>query len=105
MKQPVRISRPPPLSEVLFDGGSIFWVLLFRNSSSLIHADSTDFYVPIIFDLAECFDGTVLTGDKIMKSTAKSEICYLMERIRKRISLSVDPDHYPFIKKAGLNAS
>ena len=85
--------------------GLFFWALLLLNCSSLIHAGSTDFYVPIMFDLAECFGGTVLTGDKIMKSTPKSETCYLMERIRKRISLSIDPDHYPFIKKAGLNAS
>lgn len=27
-----------------------------------------------------------------------------MERIRKRISLTIDPDHYAFIKNAGFMA-
>jgi len=40
-----------------------------------------------------------------MKSKAKKEICPLPERIRKRITLSIDPDHHDFIKNAGFNAS
>ena len=40
-----------------------------------------------------------------MKSKAKSEICPLTERIRKRITLSIDPDHHSFIKNEGFNAS
>ncbi len=40
-----------------------------------------------------------------MKSKAKSEKSPLTERIRKRITLSIDPDHHEFIKNAGINAS
>ena len=47
----------------------------------------------------------VRTGEKRMKSKAKSEICPFYERIRKRLSLTIDPDHYEYIKKDGFNAS
>ncbi len=40
-----------------------------------------------------------------MKTKAKSEKCPLTERIRKRITLSIDPDHHEFIKKEGFNVS
>ncbi len=40
-----------------------------------------------------------------MKSKAKSKNCPLPERIRKKITLTIDPDHYEFIKNEGFNAS
>ena len=42
---------------------------------------------------------------KKMKSKAKKEICPLPERFRKKITLTIHPDHYAFIKNAGFNAS
>ncbi|GAA5263021.1 hypothetical protein KTGMC3_P1771 [Methanocalculus sp. MC3] len=40
-----------------------------------------------------------------MNSKAKSEKYPLPERKRKQITLTIDPDHYDFIKKEGINAS
>lgn len=40
-----------------------------------------------------------------MKSKAKYDIYPLKVRIRKRLSLTIDPDHDEFIKKADFNAS
>ena len=40
-----------------------------------------------------------------MKSKAKMETCPLPGRYRKRLSITIDPDHYEFIKKEGFKAS
>ena len=40
-----------------------------------------------------------------MKSKAKTEKCPFKGRIRKRIMLTIDPDHYEYLKKTGVNVS
>ena len=40
-----------------------------------------------------------------MKSKAKTKKKDVEERLRKRLSITIDPDHYDFIKKEGFNVS
>ncbi len=47
----------------------------------------------------------VRTGEKKMKSNTKTETCPLPKRIRKRLSVTIDPDHYEFIQEEGINVS
>lgn len=40
-----------------------------------------------------------------MKTKSKTKKKDTEETLRKRITLSIDPDHHAFIKNAGINAS
>lgn len=44
-------------------------------------------------------------GEKEMKTKSKTKKKDTEETLRKRITLSIDPDHHAFIKNAGINAS
>ncbi len=40
-----------------------------------------------------------------MESKAKEEKKGMVERLRRKITLTIDPDHHAFIKKEGFNVS